>query len=108
MRCASGYLYVHTHTRARARARTHTHTRMYTHTHKQTHTYTQALNTHTHNTHTYWLANSILHCFTTAPAPLAQPIANAAQYGNSRIQPIMLERLACMLIQYMYSSVVFM
>ena len=31
----------------------------------------------------------------TAPAPLAQPIANAAQYGNSRIQPIMLERLAC-------------
>ena len=34
---------------------------------------------------------------TTAPAPLAQPIANAAQYGNSRIQPIMLERLACML-----------
>ena len=38
--------------------------------------------------------------FTIAPAPLAQPIANAAQYGNSRIQPIMLERLACMVIQY--------
>ena len=36
----------------------------------------------------------------TAPAPLAQPIANAAQYGNSRIQAIMLKRLACLLTQY--------
>ena len=46
--------------------------------------------------------------FTTAPAPLAQPIANAAQYGNSRIQPIMLERLACTYVNTVYSSVVFL
>ena len=67
-----------------------------------------ACNTHTHtcrhicrHTHRHIVSHQIFGPFfcTTAPAPLAQPIANAAQYGNSRTQPIMLERLACMLTQ---------
>lgn len=53
---------------------------------------------HTYTPNTFVFVWIVLY-FPLAPAPLSQPIANAAQYGNSRIQPIMLERLACMLIQ---------